>query len=230
VRIYYDWEFLEDGRTIKPISIGMVAEDGRELYLINRDAPLDRIRNHAWLMENVVPSLPLALIETPPALSRSLAWNELHPDYDKVSSPRLIASLVHDFINGLESLPDGADGPDAELWGWYPAYDHVVLCQLWGPMVDKPPGIPMQTFDVHQEAVRLGNPEFPDFPVKLLPGNYGKLPEHHALADALECKARHEWLMAEESRLRAAQSSADHFGCPGKGKLHVVIHDGPCLP
>jgi hypothetical protein len=35
MRYWYDWEFDEDGQTIKPISLGMVSEDGRELHLIN---------------------------------------------------------------------------------------------------------------------------------------------------------------------------------------------------
>lgn len=34
MRIYYDCEFLEDGNTIDLISMGMVAEDGRELYAV----------------------------------------------------------------------------------------------------------------------------------------------------------------------------------------------------
>ena len=34
MRIFYDTEFLEDGKTIDLISIGMVAEDGREYYAV----------------------------------------------------------------------------------------------------------------------------------------------------------------------------------------------------
>ncbi len=33
MRYWYDTEFIEDGKTIDLISIGIVAEDGRELYL-----------------------------------------------------------------------------------------------------------------------------------------------------------------------------------------------------
>jgi hypothetical protein len=42
--IDYDLEFLEDGRTIELISIGMVCDDGREYYAVNRDMPVRRIR------------------------------------------------------------------------------------------------------------------------------------------------------------------------------------------
>jgi hypothetical protein len=63
VKVFYDTEFIEDGRTIDLISIGMVAEDGRELYLIAEEIEADplysRICKHDWLMANVVPHLPL---------------------------------------------------------------------------------------------------------------------------------------------------------------------------
>src|SRR6266545_3223216 len=65
MKIFYDTEFLEDGRTIELISIGMVADDGRELYLVNEaiatDPRLyDRICRDGWLMANVIPHLPMA--------------------------------------------------------------------------------------------------------------------------------------------------------------------------
>src|ERR1035437_4274356 len=58
-RIFYDCEFLEDGRTIDLISIGLAADDGREYYAVASDARWDRIRKHAWLVRNVVPYLPV---------------------------------------------------------------------------------------------------------------------------------------------------------------------------
>ena len=54
-RLEADLEFLEDGRTIELISIGMVADDGREYYAVNRDMPVRKIRKHQWLAR------PLAL-------------------------------------------------------------------------------------------------------------------------------------------------------------------------
>ena len=35
MRYYLDTEFIEDGKTIDLISIGLVSEDGREYYAIN---------------------------------------------------------------------------------------------------------------------------------------------------------------------------------------------------
>lgn len=50
-----DTEFSEDGLTILLISIGMVAEDGRELYLINSEAKKEHC--NAWVQEHVWPKL-----------------------------------------------------------------------------------------------------------------------------------------------------------------------------
>lgn len=35
MRYFYDTEFIDDGRTIELISIGMVSEDGREYYAVS---------------------------------------------------------------------------------------------------------------------------------------------------------------------------------------------------
>lgn len=167
MKIYYDAEFLEDGCTIDLISIGMIAEDGRELYCINRNAPWDRIRSHEWLMTNVAPALPR--LDDPEVTSRG-TWM-LDDGHRDVYPQFVISELVHCFIR---------DTPDPELWAWYAAFDHVALAQLFGPMSDLPAGIPTWTNDLRQEAWRLGDPPLPE----QADG------EHHALADARHNMAR----------------------------------------
>lgn len=56
MRYFIDTEFYEDGRTIDLISIGVVAEDGRELYAVSTEAELHRVS--PWVREHVLPSLP----------------------------------------------------------------------------------------------------------------------------------------------------------------------------
>jgi hypothetical protein len=190
VKIYYDTEFLEDGRTIDLISIGMVAEDGREYYAVRSDAPWDRIRKHDWLLRNVVPSLPVTsrasldsyLANSPNSFPRP-GVDYVGPDVTSilVKPLQVIANEVREFI---------AATPDPELWAWYGGYDHVVLCQMWGPMISKPKCVPMFTCDLKQEADRLGNPELPSMP---------GVTEHNALSDAREVKFRAEWLAAQAS-------------------------------
>ncbi len=59
MRYFIDTEFHEDGRTIDLISIGIVAEDGRELYACNLDAELHRCHEKDfWLKDNVLSKLP----------------------------------------------------------------------------------------------------------------------------------------------------------------------------
>jgi len=55
MRYFLDTEFIEDGRTIDLISIGIVAEDGRELYAESSECNLERAS--PWVKENVLPHL-----------------------------------------------------------------------------------------------------------------------------------------------------------------------------
>jgi len=191
-RIYFDTEFLEDGERIYLISIGMVREDGAEYYAVSQEAtkrPLcNRIRKHEWLMANVVPSLPRPHGDWIFDMPKSWLFNYM----DACVKPRAqIAREIAAFILGA---------PDPELWAWFAAYDHVVLAQLWGRMIDLPDGIPMWTSDLKQECERLGNPSLPSMP---------GVRSHNALDDAREVKFRYEWLAA-----RAADSAP-----PGKSAL-----------
>lgn len=155
MRYWYDTEFLEDGSTIELISIGIVAEDGREYYAVNRDAPWSRIHADKWLSDNVVPSLPTDLTDR----------TYKHHGH--------IANDVRDFLL-FDKKP--------KLWAWYGAYDHVVLCQLWGKMIDLPQGIPMFTHDL-RAMMDTGQ-------AMMLPKQDDGL--HNALADARHLKVRYE--------------------------------------
>ena len=58
MRFFYDCEFIEDGRTIDLVSIGVVGEDGREFYAVSTE--FDPTRAGAWVRSNVLPKLPSA--------------------------------------------------------------------------------------------------------------------------------------------------------------------------
>jgi hypothetical protein len=174
MKIFYDTEFLDDGRRIDLISIGMVAEDGRELYAVSSEFDIIAVRRHDWLMANVWPSLPI--LKNPPGV-RGLDWLDVaHPD---VRPREQIARLVQEFILAT---------PDPQLWAYYSAYDHVGYAQLFGPMSSLPAGLPMQTDDLVTEAKRLG----------LSPADLPKQADghHNAIADA-----RHNLVMAQHMGL-----------------------------
>lgn len=180
MRYFYDTEFIEDGRTIDLISIGIVAEDGGEYYAVNRDITAGRlerrIRRHDWLMANVVPSLPQPHGDWILNMPKTWLFDYRSP---LVKPSETIASEVMTFLRHSQQGVDVA-----ELWADYAAYDHVALCQLWGPMVDLPFGIPMFTNDIQQEAARLCVADLPQQADGV----------HNALADARHCRVRWEFL------------------------------------
>lgn len=148
MKIYFDTEFIEDGKTIDLISIGMVREDGAELYLESSECDLSRADE--WVKENVIKHL------TRTAIPR-------HAIRDQV----------------LEFA-----GERPEFWAYYADYDWVVLCQLFGRMIDLPHGWPMYCKDLKQLADVFG---------KKLPKQTSG--EHHALSDARWVKQSREWLL-----------------------------------
>jgi hypothetical protein len=176
MKIHYDAELLENGRTIELISIALVADDGREYYAVNQDMPQIEIALHDWLMANVVPSLPTTGVKPIPGSSNPLGldWTS-----SLIKPHRVIAEEVSRFI---------FNAPDPELWAWYGAYDHVVLSQLWGRMIDHPPWVPMWTNDLKTEWLRLGKPEMPE----QTDGH------HNALQDARHNKVMSDFLVSRE--------------------------------
>ncbi len=132
-RYFYDCEFIEDGITIDLVSIGVVAEDGREFYAISTEFNPDRAV--PWVRRHVLDKLP------PPS---SPAWRSRSQIRDELS----------EFLR--------APGLPIELWAWYAAYDHVVLAQLWGAMPALPREVPRLTREIRQHWEAAGCPPIPD--------------------------------------------------------------------
>ena len=187
-RYWYDTEFIEDGKTIDLISIGIVAEDGREYYAvcdsIDHGDAYYRIRRHSWLLENVVRSLPLAnfhRIDDSP--SGALGSFDLDRASPAVKRRELIAQEVRDFLIGRNER--------VELWGYYSAYDHVVLAQLFGTMMNLPKGVPMWTNDLMQFAASIGLDD------STFPQQAGTA--HNALDDARWTREAWKYLTAQQA-------------------------------
>ena len=132
MRFFFDTEFIEDGLTIDLVSIGVVDERGREFYAVSTE--FDPTRAGAWVRSNVLPKLP--------SVGNS-AWR---------SRSRIRADL-------LAFLTE--PGNDVELWAWIAAYDHVVLCQLWGAMPALPRPLPRFTRELRQRWEDAGRPALP---------------------------------------------------------------------
>lgn len=125
MRFWFDTEFIENGRTIDLMSIGIVAEDGRKLYVENIDCDLSMASD--WVKQNVIPHLGK---DDPVRLYR-----------------KQIQHTVRAFV-GEYPMTTGPAKP--EFWAYYADYDWVALCQLFGTMMDLPKGWPMLAYDFRQ--------------------------------------------------------------------------------
>ena len=77
MKYWLDTEFIEDGKTIDLLSIGIVAEDGREFYREHSGANLNNAS--LWVRQHVFPNMK---------------WT-----HDVIRSPFLIRGEVKDFCN-----------------------------------------------------------------------------------------------------------------------------------
>lgn len=171
MRYFYDLEFIEDGVTIDLISIGLVCSDGREFYAQNLECEF--VKASQWVVDNVFPGLS----NFNSRILRPIINVEAKGGYGDWYNRSSIACALRDqFVH----MPD----PNVEFWGYYSAYDHVALCQLFGRMADLPEGWPMYTRDLKQLCDSLGNPTLP---------KQGK-DEHNSLLDARWNKQAYEFL------------------------------------
>jgi hypothetical protein len=172
MRFFYDTEFLERGpqHPIELISVAVVDEEGREFFAANRD--FDRLHAEGpggeFVRVHVLPKLP--------PLTSPL-WMERAE----------IARRLEAFVE----RPGNGEPP--EFWGSYAAYDHVVLCQLFGSMSELPAGWPMFTRDFEQLRETLANPR-PTLPPR------DQATAHDAMADARWLRAA--WLSLQPTPSR----------------------------
>lgn len=137
-RYFYDCEFIEDGRIIDLVSIGVVDEHGREFYAVSTE--FDGSRALPWVRRNVLDKLPSP---------GDPAWR---------SRGRIREDLYQFLIEPLREDPTAR----IELWAWYAAYDHVALAQLWGNMPALPRELPRFTKELRQLWDDRGRPPLPE--------------------------------------------------------------------
>jgi hypothetical protein len=137
-RYFYDCEFVEDGRVVDLVSIGVVDEHGREFYAISTE--FDGSRALPWVRRNVLDRLPSP---------GDPAWR---------SRERIRDDLYAFLVAPLRENPD----EELELWAWYAAYDHVAFAQLWGAMPALPRELPRFTKELRQRWDDVGRPPLPE--------------------------------------------------------------------
>lgn len=122
MKYFLDTEFFDDAENNKivPISLGLVCEDGRELYCVFYDFSFYRIELPEWHKENIIPSLLL----TP-------------------GEAFIMAKASKKYI--VEFIGDNKP----EFYGWYSSYDWVVFSQIFNGMLNTPKGWPKYINDLH---------------------------------------------------------------------------------
>jgi hypothetical protein len=136
VRVFYDAEFATTAPTVELVSLGAVAEDGREFYAVSTEFDADDA--HPWVKQHVLPQLPA------------------HGDPAWMSRVALREALL-DFLGPEPVLWAWYGAYDhvalAQLWGSMPELPRVVprftldVRQLWEHL-GRPP-LPAQPAGLH---------------------------------------------------------------------------------
>ena len=182
MKYFLDTEFIEDGRTIDLLSIGLVADDGRELY--RQSSQCNFAKAGDWVWRNVFPYLEHFNMSG----DRSCRQPQMNTCGDKLTgkcSAICPWSQKWEIRDEVTAFCDPDIHGKPEFWGYYCDYDWVAFCQLFGCMVDLPKGYPMYCRDIKQLCVSLGDPELPKSLTR----------EHNALIDARRIRADHGFLI-----------------------------------
>jgi len=187
-RYFIDTEFIDSGKTIDLVSIGIACEDGRELYL--QSVEFDHRKASQWVKENVLAHLEIcpwanvSASEITGLYRTDRAYHQGHGQCTFEEPDKGIAGAYADcFWRTLEQIKteiltflDIEEYGKPELIGWCSAYDWVAFCQIFGTMMDLPTGYPHYIKDFQQVLDERGisDDELPEQESGL----------HHALADA----------------------------------------------
>lgn len=131
-KYFFDTEFhcfkWRGVNTIQLISIGIIDENGKELYLISNEFSTKKAWANWWIRKNVCMKLD-----------------------NSITNYRTFKDFINtNGINRLEMkeriLAYCDDKP--EFWAYYASYDWVVFCWIFGNMIDLPSHFPQYPMDL----------------------------------------------------------------------------------
>lgn len=196
MKYWLDFEFIEGfhkpifGKKrhfIDLISIGIVAEDGREYYAISNEFnPKDA---DDWVKKNVISKLPSPYVreeDRPSDRAGAMLWksnDRIKQEIIDFFNPRCIQELHAGLWPNMDEVamhnPDEYGRVQPEVYGYYADYDWVLFCSLFGRMIDLPKGFPMYCKDLKQMMDEKGLDE--SWKQTACPDPFN---EHNALEDA----------------------------------------------
>lgn len=187
MKYYIDTEFIEGftrpytlGKSrhfIDLISIGIVAEDGREYYAISKE--FNPNLADSWVKENIIDKIETELYQKLSPAEKYVGLCGLKYLLKRFGkSNKEIAQEVFNFVNPDLGFHTSAYSnsdfrkPDSylskhfeahnaiavkdtfvaqpEFYAYYADYDWVLFCSLFGRMINLPPGFPMYCRDLKQ--------------------------------------------------------------------------------
>lgn len=141
MKFWFDCEFFEDGKTIELISIGMVAEDGRDYYAETFRAGMLCYRSD-WLMKNVKPHLTGAMKRPVEIATDLIEFCGEKPEfwgycsaYDWVCLCQLYGSMIQlpqgwpYFCRDISQMHDGL--PDFKLPPYFKPQHNALVDARW---------------------------------------------------------------------------------------------------
>lgn len=134
MRYFLDAEFINERECFELVSLGVVSEDGRELYGVNTEARTEYAS--AFMRAHVLPSL----------------LDTYHAERVVMGSPVQLAIALSWFINPYQRN---------QFWGYHGAYAWVLMTRLFR---GHPTGWPRSCFELKQRWVELGYPALPAKP------------------------------------------------------------------
>lgn len=159
--------------SIELISIGLVDNEGKEYYAINKD--FKRSRCNDWVKENVLTKLPERLI------IEDNWWDRYHgiePEDSEMYTPNPVYKSIAEIKQGIMEFVNPTSGEGTlnnKAWNdhlnkykvvatenrpiqfkaYYADYDWILFCTIFGTMDQLPAGFPMYCIDIKQEMDRM---------------------------------------------------------------------------
>lgn len=187
MRYYIDTEFSETLGEISLLSIAIVSEDARELY-IEIEQKTSGISDFA--RDNVIPNLlfnnGVMSSESQLAMNRKFKSEKVNVLFFSLGNTQRNSRMrekIKEFV-----------GSDPEFWGYFCDYDWVLFCAIFGTMADLPEGWPMLCRDLKQFALDRNIEVYQDDSI------------HNALYDARWIAKTHADLLDKE-KLAASKAS-----------------------
>lgn len=193
MKYFLDTEFIEGfhkplfGKKrhfIDLISIGIVAEDGREYYAVSNEFNIKDADQ--WVIDNVISNLPpkaKSFYDSPTLRANRLLYKsniEIAEDITMFVYPTISQQFRKEKAEFLDRAKKyGWVATQPEFYGYYSDYDWVLFCSLFGRMIDLPKGFPMYCIDLKQMMDERGLSK--EWKQENCPDPEG---EHNALVDA----------------------------------------------